>query len=136
VAAYNDVLRRYPDFSPVQKRLASLYVEDPARIDQAYDLALKARSALPDDPELAQALGEISYKRKDFAYAIQLFQESARRKPLRARSLYYLGMSQLRTSQDSESRKTLEQALSVGLQEPLSREAEAAINELRRREGL
>ena len=134
VAAYNDVLRRYPDFSPVQKRLASLYLEDSARIDEAYDLALKARSALPDDPELAQALGEISYKRKDFAYAIQLFQESARRKPLRARALYYLGMSQLRTSQDSESRKTLEHALSVGLQEPLSREAEAAINELRRRE--
>jgi tetratricopeptide (TPR) repeat protein len=135
-ATFNDVLRRYPDFAPVQKRLASLYLEDPARIDDAYGLALKARSALPDDPELAQTLGEISYKRKEFAYAIQLFQESARRKPLRARALYYLGMSQLRSSQDSESRKTLEQALSVGLQEPLSREARAAINELRRREGL
>lgn len=133
---YNDVLRRYPDFAPAQKRLASLYVEDPAHIDEAYSLALKARNTLPDDPELAKILGEISYKRKEFAYAIQLFQESARRKPLRGIDLYYLGMSQLRASQDSESKKTLEQALTAGLQEPLLGEAKAAVTELRRREGL
>jgi tetratricopeptide (TPR) repeat protein len=133
---YNDVLRRYPDFAPAQKRLASLYVEDPAHIDEAYSLALKARNTLPDDPELAKILGEISYKRKEFAYAIQLFQETARRKPLRGIDLYYLGMSQLRASQDSESKKTLEQALTAGLQEPLLGEAKAAITELRRREDL
>jgi Tfp pilus assembly protein PilF len=133
---YNDVLHRYPDFAPAQKRLASLYLEDPTRLDEAYDLALKARNGLPDDPELAKILGEISYKRREFTYAIQLFQESARRKPLRGKDLYYLGMSQLRASQDAESRKTLEQALTAGLQEPLSQEARAAITELRRREGL
>jgi uncharacterized protein HemY len=111
-------------------------LEDPNRVDEAYGLAVKARNALPDDPELAKILGEISYKRKEFGYAIQLFQESARQKPLRGTDLYYLGMSQLQASQDSESRKTLEQALSAGLQEPLLRQAKAAISELRRREGL
>jgi tetratricopeptide (TPR) repeat protein len=133
---YSDVLRRYPEFAPAQKRLAALYLEDPNRMDEAYSLAVKARNALPDDPELAKILGEISYKRKEFGYAIQLFQESARQKPLRGTDLYYLGMSQLQASQDSESRKTLEQALSAGLQEPLLRQAKAAISELRRREGL
>jgi tetratricopeptide (TPR) repeat protein len=133
---YADVLRRYRDFAPAQKRLAFLYMADPAHIDDAYDLALKARNAFPDDPELAKILGEISYKRKEFTYAIQLFQESARRKPLRGADLYYLGMSQFRASQDSESRKTLEQALTTGLQEPLLGEAKATITELRRREGL
>jgi len=136
IVIYNDVVRRYPDFAPVQKRLASLYLKDPARIDEAYSLALKARNTLPDDPELAKILGEISYKRKEFGYAIQLFQESARKTPLRGTDLYYLGMSQLRASQDSESRKTLEQALTAGLQEPLLGEAKAAVSELRRREGL
>jgi tetratricopeptide (TPR) repeat protein len=133
---YNDVLRRYPDFAPAQKRLASLYVEDPAHSDEAYSLALKARNTLPDDPELAKILGEISYKRKEFVYAIQLFQESARKKSLRGIDLYYLGMSQLRASQESESKKTLEQALAAGLQEPSLGEAKAAVNELRKREGL
>ena len=135
IVIYNDIVRRYPDFAPVQKRLASLYLEDPAHIDEAYSLALKARNTLPDDPELAKILGEISYKRKEFGYAIQLFQESARKKPLRGTDLYYLGMSQLRASQDSESRKTLEQALTAGLQEPLLGEAKAAVSELRRRQG-
>jgi tetratricopeptide (TPR) repeat protein len=135
IVIYNDIVRRYPDFAPVQKRLASLYLEDPAHIDEAYSLALKARNTLPDDSELAKILGEISYKRKEFGYAIQLFQESARKKPLRGPDLYYLGMSQLRASQDSESRKTLEQALTAGLQEPLLGEAKAAVSELRRRQG-
>ena len=135
IVIYNNIVRRYPDFAPVQKRLASLYLEDPAHIDEAYSLALKARNTLPDDPELAKILGEISYKRKEFGYAIQLFQESARKKPLRGTDLYYLGMSQLRASQDSESRKTLEQALTAGLQEPLLGEAKAAVSELRRRQG-
>ena len=131
---YNTVLHKYPDFALAQKRLASLYLQEPARIEEAYSLALKARSALPDDAEAAKILGEISYKRNEFAYAIQLFQESARREPLRGQDLYYLGMSQLRTSQDSEGRHTLEEALSAGLKEPLSGEAQATITELRKRE--
>jgi tetratricopeptide (TPR) repeat protein len=136
VVICNEILRRYPDFAPAQKRLASLYLNDPARIDEAYGLALKATNTLPDDPELAQTLGELSYKRKEFPYAIQWFQESARKKPLRGKDLYYLGMSQLRMSQDSESRKTLEKALAAGLQEPMSRDAKAVLTELQKRQGL
>ncbi|PYX04896.1 MAG: hypothetical protein DMG88_23235 [Acidobacteria bacterium] len=136
IAIYGDVLRHYPDFALAQKRLASLYLEGPARIDEAYALALKARNTLPDDSELAQILGELSYKRKDFAYAIQSFQESARKKPLTGKDLYYLGMSQLRMGQDTESRKTLEKALSAGLQEPMLHDARAVIADLQRRSQL
>ena len=49
-----------------------MVVEDPGHIADAYDLAMKARRTLPDDPELAQVLAEISYKRKQFAYALHL----------------------------------------------------------------
>jgi tetratricopeptide (TPR) repeat protein len=126
---YNDVLRRYPDFASAQKRLASLYLEDPARIDEAYGLALKARNTLPEDPELAQILGELSYKRKEFAYAIRSFQESARKKPLEAKFLYYLGMCQLETMQSYQGRKSLQQALTAGLQEPFATEAKHMLAE-------
>jgi uncharacterized protein HemY len=90
---------------------------------------------MPDDPDLAVTLAEISYQKKDYAYAVQLLRESAKRKPLGGKDLYYLGMSQLKTSQDLESRKTLEQALAAGLQEPLSEQARQAVSELRKREG-
>ena len=85
------ILRRFPDFVPAQKRLASLYAGDPEKRDQAYDLAMKARKASPDDPELAQILGELSYQRKQFAYTLQLLQESAKKGPLARRDSLLLG---------------------------------------------
>jgi tetratricopeptide (TPR) repeat protein len=96
------------------------------------DLPAKARKALPDDPELAELLGRLSYEKKEYPRAIQLFQESARKRPLEADSLFYLGMSQLQASQKAEARGTLNQALADGLQEPLASEAKRALADLQR----
>ena len=129
-AIYTEVLRRFPDFAPAQKRLASLYAEDPEKRDEAYDLAIKARRALPDDPELAQILAELSYKRKEYAYAVKLLRQSAEKRPLDAKYLYYLGMSHLETKDNIKSREALDQALAAGLQDPLATDARRAITEL------
>jgi tetratricopeptide (TPR) repeat protein len=129
---YNKVLRRYPDFSPAQKQLASLYADsDAADLDKAYDLAVKARKKLPEDADLTRILAEISYKKKDFAYALQLLSESARKKPLDAKALYYFGMSSLQLKQNAQARDALHRALEAGLQEPFSTEARQAIPQLR-----
>ena len=85
---YNDILRRLPDFAPAQKRLATLYAQDPSTVAPAYDLATKARKTLPDDPELSELLGRLSYEKKEYPRAIQLLQESARKRPLDADSLF------------------------------------------------
>src|SRR5207244_3352358 len=90
---------------------------------KAYELAMKARKTLPGDPELARTLAELSFKRNEFPYAIQLFQESAAKEPLLATDLYYLGMAQLQSRQDAKGRETLQQALAAGLQDPLAQEA-------------
>src|SRR6266513_6050427 len=120
---YNDILRRLPDFAPAQKRLATLYAQDPSKVAAAYDLATKARKTLPDDPELSELLGRLSYEKKEYPRAIQLLQESARKKPLNANSLFCLGMSQLQARQKAEARGALDQALVAVLQEPLAAEA-------------
>ncbi|MGA7391284.1 MAG: tetratricopeptide repeat protein, partial [Terrimicrobiaceae bacterium] len=127
---YSEVLRRFPDFAPAQKRLASMYAEDPERRHEAYDLAMKARRALPDDPELAQILAELSYQRKEFAYAVQLLRQSSEKKPLDAKSLYYLGLSQLKANDKQQSREALQGALAAGLPDPLASEARNALAEL------
>ena len=129
-ASYAEVLRRFPEFAPAQKRLAALYLETPGKRDEAYDLAVKARRTLPDDPELAQILGELSYDRQEFAYAAQLLRQSAEKKPLDAKYLYYLGMSHLKTNQKVKSREALDQALAAGLQDPLASEAKSTLAEL------
>ena len=129
-ATYSEVLRRFPDFTPAQKRLASLYAEDPAKRDQAYDLVMKARKALPDDPELAQILAELSYQRKEFAYAAQLLRRSSAKRPLDAKYLYYLGMSHLKADEKLQSQEALGQALAAGLADPLASEAKRVLAEL------
>ena len=96
---------------------------------KAYDLAIKARKTLSDDPELARTLAELNFKRKEFPYAIQLFQQSAAKQPLPAKDLYYLGMAQLQTKQDVKGRETLERALAAGLQDPLAQEARQRLAE-------
>ena len=129
---YSDILGRLPDFAPAQKRLAALYAQDPTKVGAAYDLATKARKTLPDDPELSELLGRLSYEKKEYPRAIQLLQESARKRPLDADSLFYLGMSQLQASQKAEARGVLNQALVAGLDEPLATEAKRALADLQR----
>ncbi len=127
---YSQVLRQYPDFAPAQKRLAAIYADNPEDVTKAYELAMKARKTLAADPELARTLGEVSFKRNEFSYAIQLFQESAAREALPPRGLYYLGMAQLQAKEDTKGRQTLERALAAGLQDPMAKEAKQRLAEL------
>jgi tetratricopeptide (TPR) repeat protein len=129
VATYGEILQRFPDFAPAQKQLAALYLEDPGALDKAYEFAVKARKTLPDDPELTRILGEISFQKKEYTRAVQLLQESARKNPLDAKALYYLGASQLQLKQKPQAKEALERALAGGLREPLASEAKRLLAE-------
>ena len=115
VAIYRGILDRLPDFGPAQKRLAALELEQPGGLDAGYDLAVKAHRNLPDDPEAAQILAAARFKRKEFAAVVPLLRESAAKRPLNAKLLYCLGMSQLAQKQKSEGSQSLNQALAAGL---------------------
>jgi len=69
---------------------------------------------------------------KQFAYALELLQESARKKPLNATCLYYLGMCHWQLKEKSQSQMSCKRALAAGLQEPLLTDAKGALAELRR----
>jgi tetratricopeptide (TPR) repeat protein len=124
---YNRVLQRFPEFAPAMRELARVYSADPANAAKAYDLAMKARKTLPDDPELGRIFGAINYRRKEYVQAVQAFQLSARKKPLDAQSLFFLGMSQVSAKQEEQGRKALEQALAAGLSGAEADEARRAL---------
>ena len=130
IGTYLAALRRFPEFAPAQKYLAGLYVEDPELAGQAYELGLKARKALPDDPELAQIFAVISYQRKDYSYARQLLLSSAKARPLTPKYLYYLGMSHLQLKQKAETREVLGRALAGGLSDAQSAEVKRVLADL------
>src|ERR1044071_6773651 len=123
IETYTDILHHFPDLAPAQKHLAVLYAEDQSTMTAAYDAASKARKALPDDPELAELLGRLSYQKKEYLRAVQLLQETARKKTLDANSLFYLGMAQLQARQSPEAKGVINEALARGLQEQFDTEA-------------
>jgi tetratricopeptide (TPR) repeat protein len=123
IDTYLKVLHKYPDFAPAQEYLAAIYQKNPEKLGEAYNLAMKARKSLGDDPELARILAQICFRRKEFAYAVQLFEESSRKTSLSPQDLYYLGMAQLQNKQEAAGRQALQRALEAGLEDPLAQDA-------------
>jgi tetratricopeptide (TPR) repeat protein len=129
-AIYNGILQKWPDFAPAQKRLASIYANEPANAGKAYELASKARRSLVDDPGLAKTLGILSFQRKEYARAVQFLQESEAKKPLEGKSLFMLGMAHLQLGHKTEAKKILDRALAAGIPDDLAKQAKDAIVEL------
>jgi uncharacterized protein HemY len=127
---YKSILQKWPDFAPAQKRLASIYANDPSNAGKAYELANKARRSLVDDPDLARTLGTLSFQRKEYARAVQFLQESEAKKPLDGKSLFTLGMAHLQLGHKTEAKKILDRALAAGIPDDLAKQAKDAIVEL------
>ena len=125
-----EVLRRFPEFAPAQKHLAALLVERPGKLDEALNLATKARKTLGDDRELLEIFAGINFKKKNFSNVIGLLRIPAVGGGLSARSLFYLGISYKEESNVSESQRILQQALDAGLAEPHAGEATRALEEM------
>ena len=123
-AVYEKILTIYPAFTPAQSQLAAVLAEDPATLDRAYELATQVRKALPNDPGTAELLGRLSYHRKDYRYALELFAEAAGANTLTSRNLYFRGLCQKEAGDLEASRVSLEQALAAGL--PAAEAAHAA----------
>jgi tetratricopeptide (TPR) repeat protein len=124
---YGTVLQKWPDFAPAQKRLAAIYANDPSNANKGYELANKARRAMPDDPDLARTLGVLSFQRKDYSRAIQLLQQSESKKPLDGKSLFALGMAHFQLGHKSDAKKDLDRALAAGIPDDLTKQAKDTI---------
>ena len=128
---YADVLKRYPDFAPAQKRLAILYAKNPDDDSKAYPLAVKAHTAFPDDPEIAKALGIIVFRQGDYAHATGLLQESIHQMHQDPELLYYLGMAQYHLNHRLESKDILQKALDLNLSGEQAANAKRTLAELK-----
>lgn len=129
--AYERVLRQMPQFTPASKALALLYFERLNDPSKAYDHALKAREAFPQDRQVARVLGMLSYQRGEFARAAELLAESASQFPADANLFYSLGVAQYKLKQSRESKESLTKALAMAPDSPLAAEAKRLLSELK-----
>ncbi|MBK9991831.1 MAG: hypothetical protein IPP19_14120 [Verrucomicrobia bacterium] len=126
--AYEKALARFPDFFPAKVRIAILGAAQPAFDRKAFDLAQQARTALPNDPELAKALGILVYRNGgETNRSVSLLKQSAIARPNDAELLYYLGMAQLQSKDQTGGRQSLQKSLEAGLRPDLAAEARKAL---------
>ena len=125
------ILKQAPAFSPATKELAILLSQKEDHLEEASALATKARISAPDDLDLTRALALISFRKKNYSYSVQLYEQSARAQELDALSRYYLGLAYQKTGNSTEARTNLEQALSQGLPETESALATEALQSFR-----
>ncbi len=120
-----------PVFAPASRQLAFLYAQHLGDDQKAYDLAVKAREAFPDDPELAKTMGIVLYRRGDYAGAARTFQNGLRKRADDGETLYYLGMSHYKLKENGESLSELQRALDLNLSDRESDDAKTTIGEIK-----
>jgi tetratricopeptide (TPR) repeat protein len=129
--ACEKILKRYPDFAPALKKLAVYYSETPGKEQRAYELAVKARETLANDPDVTKALGIIFYRRGDFQSAVKLLNSLARSDSSDGKTLYYLGMAQYKLKQNADGKASLQAALSKDLSTALAEEARKVLAQIK-----
>ena len=116
IVYYEKILEANADFAPALNNLAYRYSENPEQLDQAFELAQRARQQLPDSPYASDTLGWIAYKRKDFSWAASLLKESLRKLPENPEVKYHLGMAYTMLGKEIEARRLFEQSLSTAIE--------------------
>jgi tetratricopeptide (TPR) repeat protein len=138
---YEKVLAADPLFAPATRQLAVLLVRHLDDGPKAYELAVKAREAFPDDPEVARVLGVLVCRRGDYSRAAQLLAQSAQKLTDDGELLYYFGIAQYQLSKTAvgqqkgvyrkESTNALQRALALNLPTKLAEDARRVFAELK-----
>jgi len=97
----------------VSRRLAALYFSEPDRLAQAFDLAMAAKRALPDDPAVNDVLGR-AYTLKSLPdLALAPLKEAVRVAPDNALYRFHLGEAYQRAGNLAQARTEFAKALEI-----------------------
>ena len=130
IAIYEQALEQYPSFAPAAAALATLYLDVPKKTDRAFELATAAYRQLRDDATITRTLGILAYRRGDYRYASRMLEQTARKSPQDAESLYCLGLSQHRLKRLDAAKRNLNKALELDSESPLAEEAKKKLLDL------
>jgi tetratricopeptide (TPR) repeat protein len=120
---YDQALAVFPLFAPAARQLAILdanHFSDDAR---GYTRAEQARTAYPNDSEVAKSLGILSYYQAKYPRSAELLQESMAKSKDDGELSYYLGMDYYQLKRTKESKQALQRALTLKIPDKLAAEA-------------
>jgi len=124
MASYRKALQLEPENAVVANNLAYLLGESGANLDEALALAQMARKKMPDNPEIADTLGWIYYKKRSFVLAVDQLLFSVNSRPqATAEHYYHLGMAYHEKGDLQLAKQTLRKALDLNQSFPGAEEA-------------
>jgi tetratricopeptide (TPR) repeat protein len=114
--SYERAISLDPDLAPAKNNLAYLLAERGENLDRALDLAQEAKSLLPDNPNTADTLGWVLYKKGIPSAAIGYLQEADQgfdtHDPSFGVVRHHLALAYEANGENDKARTTLEGALS------------------------
>jgi tetratricopeptide (TPR) repeat protein len=110
---YETLLAANPKFTGALNNLAYLESEHLNQLEDAYEVAKRARALTPDSPAAADTLGWILFRRADYPSALVLLSEAATKLPADPTVHYHLGRAQIMLGNEAAARRAFQQALAV-----------------------
>jgi len=129
-ARYEQALKINPKFGPAANNLAWILNEENGNLDLALSYAQTAREQLPNDPNIADTLGWIYYKKNAFLKATSLLKEAAEKLPDNPVVHYHYGLAQQKNGDLAGAKKSLQTSLKLSQTFPGAEEAKKLLNEL------
>jgi len=120
---YEATVAEMPNAPVVANNLAFMYAEQGTKLDEALQLASSAKQQMPDSPEVDDTLGWVYYKKDLASMAVGPLEESRKKRPDSAGTLYHLGMTYAKLGDKAKAREALESALKMS---PTFADAESA----------
>ncbi|MDA0738723.1 MAG: tetratricopeptide repeat protein [Nitrospirae bacterium] len=127
---YQESLKINESFAPAANNLAWILAEEGTNLDEALSYAQIAREQAPSDPNIADTLGWIYYKKNAYLKAVSFLNEAADKLQDNPIIHYHLGMTQLKKGDTAAAKKALNTALKLSDKFPGVEEAKKALAEL------
>lgn len=116
---YEEAIKYSPDLAESKNNLAYLYAEEKKNLDRALDLAQDAKALLPDDPNAADTLGWVLFRRGVPSAAIGYLKEAEAGMPPDDTNLglvrHHLAMAYEASGDKVSARDTLDRAIEAHL---------------------
>ena len=128
---YEEALKLDPKFAPVANNLAWILSEHGGNIDLALNYAQTAREQRQDDPNIADTLDWIYYKKNAYLKAVSLLRGAAEKLPDNPIVQYHFGMAQQKNGDVAGARKSLRASLKLSQTFPGAGEAKRILGETR-----
>ena len=113
-ATYENVIKQSPENARAIIRLAVL---DSTKLNQPQKglaLARNAHNLLPDDPNIIEALGRITFQARDYPYALTLLQAAARLLPAQPDLLHDLAWAYFSVGNVAQAQASMRSAVQTG----------------------